>query len=96
MRKLSFRRASKKPEDSSPSRPTATPDSELRLALFSIEGQSHTNEDRAFCIDDLRFVPNLPPIQFNERVAFASVFDGHGGERCSDYLSRCVPPAAAG
>jgi len=81
--------SSKKPEDGdSPVGSFRNPDTSIRLGLFSIEGQSHTNEDRVFAVDDLRYVPNLPPTQVNERISFASVFDGHGGDRCSEYLSR--------
>ena len=91
MRSLSLRRLSKKPEDGdSPVGSFRNPDSALRLAVFSVEGRSHTNEDRVFAVDDLRFVPNLPPTKFSEKIAFGSVFDGHGGERCADYLSRSL------
>ena len=65
---------------------------DVRMAYGSAtrEGSAHDNEDRFFVIDDLSATENAPPVSFTETVAYAAVFDGHGGERCSDYLSKAL------
>jgi protein phosphatase 2C family protein 2/3 len=88
LRKLSFRRSSKSSVTSDQETNKGKDPTMLRVGCCSIEGQSHGNEDRVFAIDDLRFIPNLPPMQISERIACATVFDGHGGDKCSDYLVR--------
>lgn len=90
MRKLSFRRKSSK---------TDVPmevdggiivqrENVLRLGAASVEGTSHENEDRVYQIADLRLIPSEAPLPWEERIAFLSVFDGHGGGKCSSYLSQ--------
>ena len=86
MRKLSFRRKSKT-EGELEGMVTATKDNLVRLGAASVEGPSHPNEDRVFQIEDLRYIPNQAPVSSVEKIAFVSVFDGHGGSSCSMYLS---------
>jgi protein phosphatase 2C family protein 2/3 len=89
MRKLSFRRKSSKTDVPMEVEGgiIISKDNILRLGAASVEGTSHANEDRVFQIDDLRFIPNQAPVQYEEKIAFVSVFDGHGGGKCSAYLS---------
>jgi len=62
----------------------------LRLGAASIEGTSHENEDRVFQIADLRTFPSPTPLVSDDKIAFLSVFDGHGGSKCSTYLSEAL------
>ena len=89
MRKLSFRRKSSK---------TDVPmeveggiiiakENILRLGAASVEGTSHANEDRVYQLSDLRLIPSQIPVGFVDKISFVSVFDGHGGGKCSQYLS---------
>lgn len=86
MRTLSFKRRSKEngfvndPEDSNLT-------NAVRLGAASKQGPSHLNEDRVFEIDDLKLVDTQVPARWSEKMAFVSVFDGHGGGGCSQYLS---------
>lgn len=66
--------------------------SKIRISFgtATLEGQSHANEDRAFHTPDLTAVENAPPVSFIDTIGYASVFDGHGGHQCSDYLSKAL------
>ena len=54
----------------------------------SIGGKAH-QEDRLVCIPDMSLVPGLLEISVSpdKKLSFFAVFDGHGGARCSTFLS---------
>lgn len=89
MKRLSFRRKSSKTDNPMEVEGGALVAREnvLRLGAASIEGTSHVNEDRVYQVSDLRFIPNQHPVKFSEKISFVSVFDGHGGSKCSQYLT---------
>ena len=95
LRKLSFRRSSKGPVEMTAD--VKKDASVIRVASCSLEGSSHGNEDRVFCVDDMRLLPGISTTLAGgtERIACATVFDGHGGDRCSDFLVKSLHLRAA-
>ena len=96
MRTLSFRRKSSKTE--TPMMDVNIVNTNIiRLGAASVEGTSHVNEDRVFQTEDLRQISNksIPNAAAgggggagdSGKISFVSVFDGHGGGKCSLYLS---------
>lgn len=63
---------------------------QLSLGQVSIEGRNHENEDRYFAVEDLCFVPNMPPQTSINTIGYFGVFDGHGGTGCSTFLSKVL------
>lgn len=87
LRPLSFRRKSSKTDGGGSGVGMGVSlDDHIRLGSASIEGTSHANEDKVFQVENLKALsPTTSPMP--DSVSFISVFDGHGGGRCSSYLS---------
>lgn len=62
----------------------------LKFGYFSSIGQKAKQEDRLVCIPDMTSIPGLVEFSIlpDKRLSYFAVFDGHGGAKCSTFLSQ--------
>lgn len=63
----------------------------MEIGFCTLQGTMHANEDRFFIAEDMRNIPIDSAMAFKTKMSYFSVFDGHGGQKCSDYLYQSLP-----